>query len=185
MYVADNVGSLFSANNISKYLKSQKVNIAPNVVISYLRALKNAYIIHKVQRFDIGGLKIFEIGEKYYFEDLGLRNMIRGYNASDDLHKLMENAIFLHLIQSGYTVYVGKMDEKEIDFMAEKQGRRIYVQVALTVMEEKTRQREFGNLMEIGDNYPKYVVTLNDTIIGSDYKGISYLNLAEFLLTDI
>lgn len=185
VYVADCVGSLFSANSISKYMKSQKIQSAPNLVINYLRALANAFIIHKVQRFDIGGRKIFEIGEKYYFEDLGLRNMIRGYNATDDMHKLLENAVFLHLIQSGYEVYIGKLEEKEIDFMAVKDGRKIYIQVALTVMDEKTRAREFGNLMEIDDNYPKYVVAFNDVMIGNDYKGINFMNLSQFLLTDI
>lgn len=185
MYVADNVGSLFSSNNISKYLKSQKIQMTPQLVINYLKGLTNAYIIHKVQRADIGRLKIFEIGEKYYFEDLGLRNMIRGGNTSSDIHKLMENAIFLHLIQSGYKVFVGRLDEKEIDFMADKNGRRIYIQVTLTAMDEKTRAREFGNLMEIEDNYPKYVVALNDMIIGGDYKGITYCNLTDFLLMGI
>lgn len=184
MYVADNVGSLFSSNNISKYLKSQKIQMSPQLIMNYLKALTNAYIIYKVQRADVGGLKIFEIGEKYYFEDLGLRNMIRGGDVASDVHKLMENAVFLHLIQSGYKVFVGKSGEKEIDFMADKNGRKIYVQVTLTAMDEKTRTREFGNLMEIKDNYPKYVVALNDMIIGDDYKGIMYCNLKDFLMLD-
>jgi len=185
MYVADNIGCLFSSNNISKYLKSQQIQMSPQLIINYLKGLTNAYIIHKVQRADIGGLKIFEIGEKYYFEDLGLRNMIRGGDSTSDIHKLMENAIFLHLVQSGYKVFVVRRDDKEIDFMANKNGRLIYIQIALTAMEEKVRQREFGNLMDIKDNYPKYVITLNDIIIGEDYKGIIYCNLTDFLLTEI
>ena len=184
-YISDNVGSLFSSNNISKYLKSQQVQMSPQLIINYLKGLTNAYIIHKVQRADIGGLKIFEIGEKYYFEDLGLRNMVRGGDNTSDIHKLMENAVFLYLIQSGYKVFAGRIDDKEIDFMAEKNSRRMYIQVALAAMEEKTREREFGNLMEIKDNYPKYVITLNDMIIGEDYKGIVYCNLANFLLMEI
>ena len=184
-YVADNVGSLFSASNISKYLKSQKINISPQVVINYLKALSNAYIIHKVVRADVVGLKIFEVGEKYYFEDLGLRNTIRGFNVANDIHKLMENAVYLHLAQSGYTVHVGKLGDKEIDFMAEKEGNRIYVQVTLSALDEKTKEREFGNLMDIEDNYPKYVVALNDMIIGNDYKGIRYMNLEGFLLGSV
>lgn len=184
-YVADNVGSLFSASNISKYLKSQKINISPQVVINYLKALSNAYIIHKVVRADVVGLKIFEVGEKYYFEDLGLRNTIRGFNVANDIHKLMENAVYLHLAQSGYTVHVGKLGDKEIDFMAEKEGNRIYVQVTLSALDEKTKEREFGNLMGIEDNYPKYVVALNDMIIGNDYKGIRYMNLEGFLLGSV
>jgi predicted AAA+ superfamily ATPase len=184
-YVADNLGNLFSANNISNYLKSQQIQISPQLIMNYLKGLANAYIIHKVQRVDVGGLKIFEIGEKYYFEDLGLRNMIRDGSSYSDINKLMENAVFLHLVQSGYNVFVGKLDDKEIDFAAEKKGRRIYIQVTLTAMEEKARKREFGNLMDIKDNYPKYVVALNDIIIGDHYKGITYCNLADFLLTDI
>ncbi|MFV0291426.1 MAG: ATP-binding protein [Mangrovibacterium sp.] len=183
-YVADNVGSLFSSNNISKYLKSQQIKMTPQLIINYMKGLTNAYIIHKVQRADVGGLKIFEIGEKFYFEDLGLRNLIRGHVASD-IHKLMENAVYLHLIQSGYNVFVGKLGDKEIDFMAEKNSRKMYVQVTLTAMDEKTRAREFGNLMEIKDNYPKYVVALNDMIIGDDYKGITYCNLRDFLMLNI
>jgi predicted AAA+ superfamily ATPase len=185
VYVADNIGSLFSSNNISKYLKSQQIQMSPQLIINYLKGLTNAYIIHKVQRADIGGLKIFEIGEKYYFEDLGLRNMIHGANISSELHKLMENAVFLHLLQSGYKIFVGKLNGKEIDFMADKNGQKIYIQVTLTAMEEKTRKREFGNLTEIDDNYPKYVITLNDIIIGDDYKGIKYCNLGDFLLMNI
>lgn len=185
MYVADNIGSLFSSNNISRYLKSQKIQMSPQLIMNYLKGLTNAYIIHKVQRADVGGLKIFEIGEKYYFEDVGLRNMVRGRDVASDVHKLMENAVYLHLKQSGYKVFVGKSGEREIDFMADKNGRKIYVQVTLTAMDEKTRMREFGNLMEIKDNYPKYVVALNDMIIGDDYKGIVYCNLKDFLLTEI
>lgn len=185
VYVSDNVGSLFSSNNISKYLKSQQIQMSPQLIINYLKGLTNAYIIHRVQRADIGGLKIFEVGEKYYFEDLGLRNMIRGGDTSSEIHKLMENAVFLHLTQSGYKVFVGRMNDKEIDFMADKNGRKIYIQVTLTAMDERTRTREFGNLMEIMDNYPKYVIALNDIIIGDDYKGITYCNLADFLIMDI
>ena len=166
-------------------MKSQQIQMTPQLIINYLKGLVNAYIIHKVQRAEVGGLKIFEIGEKYYFEDLGLRNMIRGGNTSSDIHKLMENAVFLHLVQSCYKIFVGRLGEKEIDFMAEKNGKRIYIQVALTTIDEKTREREFGNLMEIKDNYPKYVVTFNDMIIGNDYKGITYCNLIDFLVMEI
>ena len=185
VYVSDNVGNLFSSNNISKYLKSQKIAMSPQLIINYLKGLTNAYIIHRVQRADIGGLKIFEIGEKFYFEDLGLRNVVRSENVVNDMHKLIENAVFLYLIQSGYKVFVGKMDNKEIDFVADKNGSKIYVQVTLTAMDENVHMREFGNLLEIEDNYPKYVVTLNDMIIGSDYKGIKYCNLSDFLLMEI
>ena len=124
-YLADNTGSLFAAQNVSKYLKSQQISIPTQSVINYLRALTNTYFIHKVSRADIQGLKIFEIGEKFYFEDLGLRNCIRPFNYRGDIGKLMENAVYLHLLRNGYKVYVGKSGDKEIDFMAEKNGERV------------------------------------------------------------
>ncbi|MFY9150702.1 MAG: ATP-binding protein, partial [Prolixibacteraceae bacterium] len=165
-FLADNIGSLFSANNISKFLKSQRIDISPQLTMNYLKALSNAYFVHKVVRSEVGGLKVFEIGEKYYFEDLGLRNSLKGFNQKADIHKLLENAVYLHLIQSGYQVFVGKMDSREIDFVAERKGIKVYVQVCLQITEKTTKTREFGNLMMINDNYPKYVVTLNDLIVG-------------------
>jgi predicted AAA+ superfamily ATPase len=184
-YLADNVGSLFSALNISKYLKSQKVDISTQVVINYLRTLANSYFVHKVVRSDVAGMKIFEIGEKYYFEDLGLRNVISGYNAVKDIGKILENAVFLHLIQCGYEVFVRKIGEKEIDFVGEKNGIKIYVQVSLTILDEKTQEREFGSLLLVQDNYAKYIVTLNDMHIGNNYKGVQCLNLREFLEMEV
>jgi len=181
-YLADNVGNLFSANNISKFLKSQQIAISSQLTINYLAALCNAYFIYKVQRTDVNGLKIFEIGEKYYFEDLGLRNAIVGFNKRKDLHKILENAVYLHLIQLGYRVSVGKSGSNEIDFVADKNGKRVYIQACLQMTEPQTEQREFGNLISISDNYPKYVITLNDILIGQNYKGIIQLNLLEFLL---
>lgn len=183
-YLSDNIGSLFSANNISKFLKSQRIEISPQLTMSYLKALSNAYFVHKVVRSEVGGLKIFEIGEKYYFEDLGLRNALKGFNQKTDIHKLHENAVYLHLLQCGYRIYVGKMDSKEIDFVADKNGLKIYVQVCLQITDQSVADREFGNLLMINDNYPKYVVTLNDLILGNDFQGIKQLNLIEFLLTD-
>ena len=181
VYLADNVGSLFSALNISKYLKSQRIDISTQVVINYLRTLANSFFIHKVVRSDVAGMKIFEIGEKYYFEDLGLRNVISGFNALKDIAKIIENAVYLHLIQCGYNVFVGKIGDKEIDFVGEKNGIKIYVQVSLTIMEEKTREREFGSLLLVQDNYAKYIITLNDMHIGNNYKGVQCLNLKELL----
>jgi hypothetical protein len=184
-YLADNVGNLFSASNISKFLKAQQINISPQLVINYLKALSNAYFVHKVLRSEVGGLKIFEIGEKYYFEDMGLRNVIRGMNRQSDVGKLMENAVFLHLLNSGYRVYVGKVGQQEIDFVGDKNGQKMYVQVTRQITDEHTQQREFGNLLLIDDNYPKYVITLNDPMIGRDYKGIQQFNLNEFLTREI
>jgi predicted AAA+ superfamily ATPase len=184
-YLADNVGSLFSAANISRFLKSQHIALTPQLTLNYLKALTNAYFIHKVPRAAVGGLKIFEIGEKYYFEDLGLRNTIRGINIKADISKLMENAVLLHLIVNGYRVYVGKTNNHEIDFMAVKDGQKIYVQVCRQLTDQETAEREFGNLLEIKDNFPKYVVTFNDPMIGNVYRGIVQSNLLDFLMLNL
>jgi predicted AAA+ superfamily ATPase len=184
VYLADNTGSLFSASNISKYLKAQKVTISPQLTINYLKAMSNAFFVHKVVRSEIGGLKIFEIGEKYYFEDLGLRNAVVGFNRQADLHKLLENAVYLHLIHNEYKVTIGKLGDKEIDFVGDKNGSKIYVQACLTLYQEETARREFGNLLQIGDNYPKYLVTLNDAMIGENQNGILHKNLIDFLMME-
>lgn len=180
-YLADNVGNLFSASNISKYLKSQQISLNPQQIISYLKALSNSFFIHKVVRSEIGGLKIFEVGEKYYFEDLGLRNVIQGFDSKKDIPKLMENAVYLKLIQNNYTVYVGKTGNKEIDFVADKNGKKLYIQVSYQITNDNIFDREFGNLQLVSDNYPKYVVSFNDVMIGNDYNGITHMNLIEFL----
>ncbi|GAB2775632.1 ATP-binding protein [Rhabdobacter roseus] len=181
MYLADNTGSLFSAQNISKYLKSQRIDIPTQSVINYLKALTNAFFIHKVSRADIQGMKIFESGEKYYFEDLGLRNCIRSFNYRADIGKLMENTVYLHLLRKGYRVFVGRSGNQEIDFMAEKNGERVYIQVAYILADESTIQREFGNLAAIPDHYPKYVVTMDEFSAGSTFKGIQQIHLRDFL----
>ena len=182
LYVADNVGNLFSASNISKYLKSQRTEINTNQVINYLRLLSNAYIINKVGRVDVNGLKKFEIGEKYFFEDIGLRNCHVGFSLQRDIHKLIENAVFLHLQGLQYEVFVGKKDNLEIDFVAVKQGKRIYVQATYLLADENTQKREFGNLSSIQDNYPKYVVSLDEFYRQSDNEGIKHIHLREFLM---
>ena len=183
LYTADNVGSLFSANNISKYLKSQHVNISALQVINYLRALQNAYLIHKVRRIDVNGLKTFEIGDKYYFEDLGLRNCHFGFNMQKDVNKLMENAIFLHLANKQYEVYTGQQTGgREIDFVARKGEDVVYIQSTYMMADESTQQREFGNLQAIRNNYPKYVISLDEWTSGSSVDGIKHIHLGEFLL---
>jgi predicted AAA+ superfamily ATPase len=181
LYVADNVGSLFSANNISKFLKSQRTDISTTQVISYLKALCNAYLINKVGRIGINGIKKFEVGDKYFFEDLGLRNCFLGFNLQRDIHKLMENAVYLHISLLQYEVFVGKHDTQEVDFIGIKQGQKVYIQVTYLMTDEKTRDREFGNLLNIKDNYPKYVVSLDDFNKGSDVQGIRHVHLSDFL----
>ena len=182
LYTADNVGNLFSANNISRYLKSQRVNISPLQVINYLKALQNAFLINKVRRIDVNGLKTFEIGDKYYFEDLGLRNCHFGFNMQGDIHKLMENAIYLRLSQLRYEVFTGQQTGgREVDFVARKDDEVVYVQSSYLIGDESTRQREFGNLQAINNNYPKYVVSLDEWTSGSNVDGIRHVHLGEFL----
>lgn len=178
-FLADNTGSLFSAKKISDFLKSQRINIAPNQVQVYLHHLENAFIIHRVERYDIVGKRIFEIGEKYYFENLGIRNAIWGYRV-EDRAKIVENVVYNHLVYKGFKVNVGVIQAGEIDFVCEREGEKLYVQVALTLNEEQTIEREFGNLLKIKDNYPKMVVTL-DEFTGNTYEGIQHLTLQHFL----
>lgn len=179
LFLASNTGSLFSAKKISDYLKSQQTNVAPNQVQIYLQYLINAFIISPVKRYNIHGKRIFEIGEKYYFENLGIRNAIWGYRL-EDRGKIIENVVHNHLLYLNYTVTVGALKDKEIDFIAEKNGEKIYFQVALQLKEEKTIEREFGNLLAIKDNYPKKVITL-DEFTGSSVQGIEVLHLRKFL----
>lgn len=181
-YLADNTGSLFSAQNISKYLKSQHVNIPTQTILNYLRALCNSFFVYKVQRADLQGMKIFEIGEKYYFEDTGLHNAIRRFDFRRDINKLMENVVCIDLKRHGYQVYVGKNRDKEVDFVAFKGDHRIYVQVAYLIPDEHTASREFGNLLDVPDNYPKYVVSMDEMQCGDNYQGIKQVHLRDFLL---
>ena len=183
-YIADNVGSLFSANNISKYLKSQNIQISTPAIISYLNAFCNAHLIHRAQRADVCGLKIFESGEKYYFEDLGLRNALVGYDFQKDAGKLVENAVFNHLLRLGFDVFVGKLDDKEVDFIAKKANRKIYVQASYLVVDEKTTEREMRVLESINDNYPKYIVCMNPLMTHSNTNGIEFYHLRTFLLKE-
>jgi len=179
-FLADNVGSLFSAKRISDYLKSQNNSIAPNQIHTYVDYLANAFLIHKVGRYDIVGKRIFEVGEKYYFENMGIRNAIWGYKIQD-LGKILENVVFNHLMYLGYKVKVGSLQTEEIDFICEKNNEKIYIQVALRIESDVTAQREFGNLLKIKDAYPKMVITM-DTFNGNSFEGIKHMNIADFLL---
>ncbi|GBR74270.1 ATPase [Candidatus Termititenax aidoneus] len=181
-YLADNTGNLFSANNISKYLKSQRINMPVQTVLNYLAVLEKAFLIHKARRSGIGGLKIFEIGEKYYFEDLGLRNVL---TKEKDLARIMENAVYLFLLQRGFRVSVGKLRDLEIDFVGEKPGKKIYVQVAYRIDSKITERREFGNLEKITDQFPKYVVTLDEDAVRVNSKGVRCVLLQNFLLLNL
>jgi predicted AAA+ superfamily ATPase len=180
LFLAAHTGSIFSAKKISDFLKSQRVNIAPNQVQNYIQHLVNAFLVHRVSRYDLIGKRLFEIGEKYYFENLGIRNGIWGYRL-EDRGKIMENVVYNHLIFKGYKVQVGILGAKEIDFIAEKQGEKTYIQVALSINDTNTMEREFGNLQQINDNYPKKVITL-ESFSGNTFEGIELVSLREFLM---
>ena len=180
LFLAGNIGSLFSAKKISDFLKSQQVKIASNQVQVYTSNLESAFLIHRVFRYDLVGKRVFEIGEKYYFENLGIRNALWGYRF-DDRGKLIENMVYNHLLFLGYQVQVGSLGALEIDFIGERAGEKIYVQVALSINDTATLEREFGNLLKISDNYTKIVVTL-DAFKGNTYEGIVTLDLRSFLL---
>ncbi len=179
LFLASNTGSLFSSKSISDFLKSQQIKIAPNQVQTYIHHLTSAFLLREVPRYDIVGKRIFEIGEKYYFENLGIRNALWGYRLEDKA-KILENVVYNHLQFLGYSTKVGVLGSEEIDFVCEKNGERIYIQVAVTLDEQKTIDREFGNLLKIKDNYPKFVITRNG-FDGNSYKGIPALSLIDFL----
>lgn len=180
-FICSNTGSIFSSKKISDFLKSQRINMPPNQVQLYTGYLVNAFLIHKVARYDMVGKRIFEIGEKYYFENLGIRHAIWGYRL-EDRGKIVENIVYNHLLFMGYTVHVGVLGSNEIDFVAKKNQEIWYIQVALAIKEDQTIEREFGNLLKINDNYPKTVVTL-DPFQGASYKGIEIVDLRTFCLS--
>jgi predicted AAA+ superfamily ATPase len=179
-FLADNIGNIFSAKRISDFLKSQKISTSPNSVLTYLSYLTAAFFIFKVRRSDIEGKKIFEIGEKYYFEDIGLRNAIVGFSQKH-IGRLLENIVFMHLNAAGYRVTVGQAGDKEVDFVCDRGGERLYVQVAYLLPDEKTHEREFGNLLAVADNHPKVVLSMDDMITDDNYKGVHHINLRRFL----
>lgn len=182
MFLADNIGQIFSAKRISDYLKSQKVQMSVSAVQNYLKYIHEAFVISQCRRWDVEGKRYFEIGEKYYYEDLGMRNALIGFRPND-LSGLIENAVFNHLSIHGYKVKSGRLSRgEEIDFIAEKDSEIKYIQVATTIVEEHTREREFGNLEKLEDNYEKIVITLNDSFPNT-FKGIKVFSLFDFLTT--
>lgn len=181
-FLADNIGKLISANSIAKYMKSQGESITSSVVINYISFLCEAYILHKVNRYDIHGKRVFENNDKFYFEDNGVRNAIAGGTREGDIEKVIENIIYQHLVRLGFQVYVGQLQAGEIDFVCTKpEGQRIYVQASFIIAEQATREREFGNLRSIKDNYPKYVISMTPLLTKNDDDGITHIHLRKFL----
>lgn len=185
-FLADNTGKLISANSIAKYMKSQGESITSTAIINYISFLCEAYILHKVNRYDIHGKRIFETNDKFYFEDNGIRNAIAGGTREGDIEKVIENIIYQNLIRLGYQVYVGQLQAGEIDFVCTKPGgERIYVQASYIIADDATREREFGNLRAIKDNYPKYVISMTPLLTKNDNDGITHLHLRKFLTEGI
>ncbi|GAB6975525.1 ATP-binding protein [Prevotella falsenii] len=181
-FLADNTGKIISANSIAKYMKSQDEKITSTVIINYLKFLCDAYIIHKVNRYDIHGKRLFESNDKFYFEDNGIRNALGGESREGDIEKVIENIVYNHLVRLGYEVTVGQLQAGEIDFVCNKPGGyRVYVQVSYIIADATTREREFGNLHSIKDNYPKYVISMTPLVSKTDDNGVTHLHLRKFL----
>jgi predicted AAA+ superfamily ATPase len=178
-FVFDNVGNIFSAKKISDYLKSQQMKIGVETVQNYIAYLLSTFAIHKVSRYDIKGKRLLALHEKYYLGDIGMRHALLGYREGD-LAGVVENLVFLELKRRGYKVYIGKLGDKEIDFIAEKEKQKIYIQVAYMLPTFEIVDREFSVLKQIKDNYPKYVISL-DTAFGDDIEGVKRINLVDFL----
>ena len=179
MFLANNTGNLFSSKSISDFLKGQKIDLSPYVISEYAMALADAFLVHRVGRYDIAGKRLFERGDKYYFENLGIRNVIAGYKRQDRARRL-ENMVYNHLAFRGYDVKTGALGTEEIDFVCRKNGELLYVQVAIEISKTETVEREFGNLLKIKDNYPKMVVT-GEKSFENTYEGIEHIYIRDFL----
>jgi uncharacterized protein len=180
-FLADNIGNSFSARSISEFLKSQRTSLSIPVILNYLKYINSSFFIHQVPRFDIQGKKVFQTNEKYYFNDLGIRNALVGYKTKD-ITKVLENIVYLHLRSLGHKVRVAAIgSNKEVDFITEQGSEIAYFQVTYRINNDKTYDREFKNLVSIDDNYPKYIITMEE-IHKSSIKGVKHLYLEDFLL---
>lgn len=181
-YAFDNIGNIFSAKKVSDYMKSQKLQIGIETVQNYLSYLMATFMLYKVPRYDIKGKRLLEIHEKYYLGNIGLRHALLGFREADK-SAILENLVFLELKRRGYRVYVGKFGDKEVDFIAEKEKEKIYLQVAYLLSTPEVITREFSVLQQIKNNYPKYVISF-DTVFGEDFEGIKRINIIDFLLSN-
>ena len=180
-YTFNNVGNTFSAKSIADYLKAERRSLDNETVYRYLEKLEKAYLLHRCSRYDLQGKEILKTQEKFYLADVALRYSVLGYNA-DSVASSLENIVYLELCRRGYTVNVGKTGDSEIDFVAVRQNEKIYVQVTQEINSEKTEKREYNRLLEIPDNYPKFVLT-TDEFAGGNYEGIKTMHIADFLLS--
>lgn len=181
LYLIANIGTSFSANSIVKYLKSQGKKTSVETVANYIQFCRDAFLLFEVKREDLQGKRILASDEKYYLVDHGIRQAIYGQNQRD-INLVLENIAYMELIRRGYEVYVGKLGQNEIDFVCKKNGNSIYIQVCYLLASEETIEREFGALEKIDDNYPKYVMSLDE--FSMDRKGVLHRNILDFLLGD-
>jgi predicted AAA+ superfamily ATPase len=179
-FIADNIGNLFSSKSIVDFLKAQKITTAVNTIQSYLNSFEDSYLAHKVKRYDIRGKKFFEIRDKYFLGDLGLRTNLLGFKKSH-INGILENLVYLDLVRRGYKVSVGSLGNLEVDFIAENKSEKLYIQVCYMLTDDKAATREFAPLEMISDNYPKLVLSM-DRIWGQDRNGIQRKNIIDFLL---
>lgn len=181
-FAFENVGKTFSAKSISDYLKSERRTIDNETVYSYLEMLESAYILHRCSRYDIQGKELLKTQEKFYIADTALRYSVLGYNPTSTA-AMLENVVYIELCRRGYTVNIGKTPDGEIDFVAQKQSDKLYVQVTKEIRTQETEHREYSRLLEIHDNYPKYLLT-TDSFAGGNYEGIKTMHIADFLLSN-
>lgn len=181
-YTFSNVGNTFSAKSISDYLKAEQRKLDNETVYSYLEKLEKAYLLHRCSRYDLQGKEILKTQEKFYLADVALRYSVLGYS-EETVASGLENIVYLELCRRGYTVYIGKFGDSEIDFVAERQNEKLYVQVTQEIRTEKTERREYERLLQIKDNYPKYVLR-TDLFADGNYEGIKTMHIADFLLSN-
>ena len=182
-FIFDSIGSSISTKKISDTLTSRGLSISNHTVENYISAFVESFLIYKVERFDVKGKNLLARDYKYYSVDSGLRSYLLGKKADSDMGHILENIVFLELLRRGYTVYIGKIDDLEVDFVAKNRDGLKYYQVALTVREEKVLERELRALQKTGDHYPKYLLTL-DMDLEADYDGITKINVIDWLLEE-
>lgn len=181
-FAFDNVGKTFSAKSISDYIKSEHRAIDNETVYNYLEKLENAYILHRCSRYDVQGKELLKTQEKFYLADSSFKYSVLGYN-DQSIAAMLENVVYLELLRRDYEVYIGKTQNGEIDFIATRQNDKIYIQITKEIKSEKTEKREYDRLLEIGDNYPKYLLRTDD-FAGGNYQGIKTMHVADFLLSE-
>lgn len=179
-FLFDNIGQVVSANRIAEFLKSQRLRVSVDTVMNYLQYFQDALVTHKAARYDLKGRRLLEQHEKYYLGDIGMRHALLGFREGD-ISQVLENVVYLELLRRGYAVSIGKLADREIDFIATRENEKIYIQVAYLLASPETVKREFSPLLDIRDNYPKMVLSM-DPLFGEDHHGVQRVHLVDFLL---